>query len=609
MDPRPRLHVVVIDRSSPGVDDLLGTLRQGGFAVSGAIVDSPASFAETLRERPWDLVLATQRVPGFGIPRALTVLRAANRDLPLVGLAPVRRDGDGVALLALGARDVVDPANRDLLLAVVRREVASLSDRRRLRQLERLRGLRGDPTTQPGPASPAEFQEIPPRDDAGTPAEPYPRKETLPDADRDYLTRLPNRGFFVQALAGFIDQPSESRTEGHLILVELENFRALRQNAGITTCDAIVGELAEVVGREVGASDLLARFGDSSFAVLTLAGDVASADRVAERVRRAVKATVVEVGGQFFATTCSIGIATVAPGVTDLRVALSRADQACRRAILAGGNQARRFEAAATDGRVHLLRTLAPDLVWGALGEERLSLLFQPVIPLHGEPRAFYQAYLRMLDLQGGAFPVDPLECAAHDPALALKLDIWVVSRALETAVVQRAAGLEPMMLVRLSDTAIQSEVVPLHLSRLLHQHHLEGEQFVFEVSESAARRQVRFAQSFVNALRRLGCSAAIADETGPRPSGLSLVHHVDARYVKLSGAFVRGLAEHESRQAALRAFQENARRLGRVTIASGVEDPTGLAVLWHCKVDYAEGDYIQEPQAELAYDFDGTLA
>ncbi len=609
MDSRQRLHVVVIDRSSTGADDLLGVLRLGGYAISGAVVDNPNALSETLRERPWDLVLATQRVPGFGIPRALTVLRAANRDLPLVGVAPARRDGEGVALLALGARDVVDPENRDHLLAVVRREVASLEDRRRLRRLERLHGLRPDHAA-PGFAAPLDPPRLQPESKAlGEGAGPWSEAGDPGESGRDYLTGLPNRGYFLEALARFLDRPGEERAAGHLVLVELENFRALRQTAGITTCDAIVGELAEAVRREARPPALLARFGDNSFAILTAEEDLAGVDRQAEQVRRAVKATMVEVGGQFFATTCSIGIAAVTPGISDLRVVLSRADQACRRAILAGGNQVRRFEASAGDGSVSLLRTVAPDVVWNALADERLALLYQPVIPLHGQPRAFYQVHLCMLDRQGSAFPLDALECAGPDAALSMKLDLWVVDRAIGTALTQRAAGLEPTMLVRLSDTAIQSEAVPLHLSRLLRQHHLDGGQFVFEVREPAARRQVRYAQAFVSALQRLGCSAAISDEAGPRPSGLSLVHHVDARYVKLGSGFVQGLARSEPRQEALRAFQDNARRLDRVTIASGIEDPDGLAVLWHCGVDYAEGDYIQEPRPALEYDFSATLS
>ena len=103
--------------------------------------------------------------------------------------------------------------------------------------------------------------------------------------------------------------------------------------------------------------------------------------------------------------------------------------------------------------------------------------------------------------------------------------------------------------------------------------------------------------------------AAAIADDAGPRTSGLSLVHHVDARYVRLGSGFVEGLARNEQRRVALRAFQDNARRLERVTIASGIEEASGLAVLWHCGVDYAQGDYIQEPRPGLEYDFEASLA
>ena len=609
MDPRQRLHVVVIDRSDSGADELLAVLRQGGYAISGAVVDNPAALAEALRERPWDLVLATQRVPGFGIPRALTVLRTTHRDLPLVGVAPARREGEGVALLALGARDVVDPTNRDHLLAVVRREVASLEDRRRLRRLERLHGLRSDRPPRGGPAGTEAPHRLAGAEGGSAEGNGWAELPGSGEAGRDYLTGLPDRGYFLEALTRYLDRPPRERTGGHLVLVELENFRALRQSGGIATCDAIMAELAEVMRREVPPGRLFARFGDHSFAILTPDEDAARVEQGAERVRGAIKATVTEVGGQFFATTASLGIAAVTPGVSDLRVVLSRADQACRRAILAGGNQVRRFEASAGDGVGSLRRTVAPDVVWSALGDDRLALWYQPLIPLHGRPKPFYQTQLRMLDRQGNPFPLDAFECMGSDGELAMKLDFWVVERALAEAQAQRAAGIEPTLLIRLSDSAIESEAVPLHLSRMLQRTQLDGGQFVFEVREAAARRQVRFAQAFVSALQRLGCAAAIADDAGPRTSGLSLVHHVDARYVRLGSGFVEGLARNEQRRVALRAFQDNARRLERVTIASGIEEASGLAVLWHCGVDYAQGDYIQEPRPGLEYDFEASLA
>jgi diguanylate cyclase (GGDEF)-like protein len=601
-----RIQAVVIDRSAAAAEALLGALRQGGFAVVGRLADTPTAFAEALRGQAWDVVLATQHVPGFGVPRALTILRAVRPDVPLIGIVPARRDAESVALLALGARDVVDPANRDHLLAVVRREVAALDDRRRLHRLERLHGLDEHPATGRAGATAAGVH--PP--DAVPDEGPCPCRvdARLPDSARDYLTGLPNRGFFLAELTRFLGRPARSAATGHLLLVELEGFRALRQNAGIAACDVIVAELAEVGRRELPAGDLLARFGDNAFAVLSPCPDPGAVDGFAERLRRAIGAAVVGVGGHSFATTCSIGVAGLAAGLTDLGVALNRADQACRRAILAGGNRVRRYEPTAAEGRSGLVRTLASDVLRSALAEDRLSLLFQPVIPVHGAPRAFYQVHLRMLDRQGSSFPFDPLD-DVEDPTLAQELDGWVVAHALETALVQRLAGLEPLLMVRLTDRAVVDESVPLQVSRLLRQHRLDGEQFVFEVREEVARGQSRFARAYVSALGRLGCGTAVTDDGAAlSASSPGLMQKIETPYVKLGERHVRGLAESERRREALRTFLGEARRLDRVTVASGIAEPQGLAALWQCGVDYAEGDYIQEPGPELSYDFVGAF-
>ena len=40
-----------------------------------------------------------------------------------------------------------------------------------------------------------------------------------------------------------------------------------------------------------------------------------------------------------------------------------------------------------------------------------------------------------------------------------------------------------------------------------------------------------------------------------------------------------------------------------KLTIATAVQDPHALTVLWRCGIQYALGYYIQEPSQELSYD------
>ncbi|HLU38688.1 MAG TPA: EAL domain-containing protein, partial [Planctomycetota bacterium] len=49
----------------------------------------------------------------------------------------------------------------------------------------------------------------------------------------------------------------------------------------------------------------------------------------------------------------------------------------------------------------------------------------------------------------------------------------------------------------------------------------------------------------------------------------------------------------------------EVAKALGKKTIAKGVESAETLSVLWELGVDYVQGNYLQEGDAELNYQFE----
>ena len=80
---------------------------------------------------------------------------------------------------------------------------------------------------------------------------------------------------------------------------------------GLPAGDAILRELAEIVGRSLRAEDWFARVGGEEFAIIERAADEQQVRAMAERIRRTVEAHRFTWDGRAVPVTISLGVATL----------------------------------------------------------------------------------------------------------------------------------------------------------------------------------------------------------------------------------------------------------------------------------------------------------
>ncbi|NKB48845.1 MAG: diguanylate cyclase [Alphaproteobacteria bacterium] len=83
----------------------------------------------------------------------------------------------------------------------------------------------------------------------------------------DALTGLMNRRAFQASLDTAIARALRTETSGALIYVDLDNFKAINDNYGHETGDAVLGEVAEILTTYSRTYDLVARIGGDEFVV------------------------------------------------------------------------------------------------------------------------------------------------------------------------------------------------------------------------------------------------------------------------------------------------------------------------------------------------------
>jgi diguanylate cyclase (GGDEF)-like protein len=157
-------------------------------------------------------------------------------------------------------------------------------------------------------------------------------------ANTDGLTELPNRRHFEEALEGEINRAERFGGSLALILADLDDFKQVNDRYGHQAGDDVLQTFADILRATVREIDLPARYGGEEFAVLLPQTDLEGAQRLAERLCKALAARPMPTHpGALVAVTASFGVAAFPDSPTPAAL-FAAADEALYRAKRAGKN-------------------------------------------------------------------------------------------------------------------------------------------------------------------------------------------------------------------------------------------------------------------------------
>ncbi len=156
----------------------------------------------------------------------------------------------------------------------------------------------------------------------------------------DALTGIANRRHFGMRAAVEVEEARRSGAALGAVMMDIDHFKRINDCYGHATGDAVLQQIADIVTLQLRPHDLFARVGGEEFAVLLPGSDSENSLAVAERIREAVAAAPIEVGGVRMPATLSLGVSALADEDEDIGPVMSRADQALYGAKAAGRNRA-----------------------------------------------------------------------------------------------------------------------------------------------------------------------------------------------------------------------------------------------------------------------------
>jgi diguanylate cyclase (GGDEF)-like protein len=163
----------------------------------------------------------------------------------------------------------------------------------------------------------------------------------------DELTGLFNRRRFQEAMATEVERAKRFGQPLGLVLLDLDDFKAVNDTHGHQQGDLVLREVARVLRDTSREIDEPARYGGEELAVVLPGTDLEGAYNLAERVRAGIEELSLPLleGDGVLRVTASFGVATLPGSADDMRGLVSAADEALYRAKRAGKNRTVRAEA------------------------------------------------------------------------------------------------------------------------------------------------------------------------------------------------------------------------------------------------------------------------
>ncbi|MHB8985933.1 MAG: bifunctional diguanylate cyclase/phosphodiesterase [Eubacteriales bacterium] len=411
-------------------------------------------------------------------------------------------------------------------------------------------------------------------------------------ATHDSLTNIPNRYSLEETLKRVVAKAKRGE-KGALLLIDLDNFKLVNDSMGHSVGDNVLVELANIIKQNLREGDLLARLGGDEFAVLLEGTNVEKAKSVAEKLCRFVEGRELCscAHNASFNLTISIGVVMI-DGNLDSQKILSLADAALYSAKDAGRNRVIYLQ---PDEEVTTTLTQTNKivkLIKSALKKENMFVLFyQPVINIQDGEITHHEILLRLKGEQGELISPDVFIPVAERFGLMPQIDHWVVKAALAT--LQQYPQIK--IFVNLSGLSLEDRDLLELIEAKIRESGVSASRIGFEITETAAVKDLVRAERWIKWLKRLGCQFAL-DDFGMGFSSFSYLRMLPVDYLKIDGSFVRNMDKDPTHRALIQAMNTVAHTLGKKTVAEFVENKDILDSLKEIKVDLVQGYYLGRP-------------
>jgi diguanylate cyclase (GGDEF)-like protein/PAS domain S-box-containing protein len=413
-------------------------------------------------------------------------------------------------------------------------------------------------------------------------------------ATHDALTGLPNRAMFAQLVSVASESAKRRHCKIAVLFIDLDRFKVINDTLGHEAGDILLREMAARFRECLRGGDLAARLGGDEFVVLLQ--DVADPAQVSTVARHLLSAIMrpIEIHGQEWRVTASIGICLHPEAGQDEQSAIKNADLAMYAAKEKGKNNFQFYSATLrtrSAGRLAIETHLRH-----ALERQELSLHYQAKVRVDTDTITGVEALLRWNNpALGSVSPVQFIP-VAEETGLIIPMGRWVLRTACKQTADWLRAGLRPVRTsVNLSMRQLQDDGLIDDIRAALREAGLPADRLELELTESMIMHNTERAVRVLTDIKALGVKLAI-DDFGTGYSSLAQLKRFPIDTLKVDRSFIREIPRDNEDRAITEAIIAMGKTLSLTIVAEGVETLEQKTFLRECACDEMQGYYFSTP-------------
>lgn len=559
--------IMVVDDSLPIARDMARLLESRGMIVQ--VLAQPQQILPAMRDfQPNLLLLSLDLAEVSALELALALQQHESfRDLPLILFSEHLERVQALAATALNGEALLGrPPEQSLLLAAIGR------------RLRHGQGLHN------------KFSQL---------------------SHRDTVSGLYNRPYFLAYLERLLATTTVKVQLSALLLIALDNLRQL-ENQDVAAADEVLEQAAQRLQTTLGTGAVAARFSDAAFTVILSFTNQEAVVVTARTLQTALEAEPYILANRAnpqFQLRTSIGVSIVTPQLCEADLLIQQVDLACdmarndrnTRIHIQCVQDSEQQEDADSQQR-RLLEEIRE-----AVQQQRMNLLFQPVVSLRGDATERYEVLLRIRNHEGREFLPETVFGLVRRHRIGMVLDRWVIAHSIRVLRGRLMCGQAAVLFVNLSPTIAQDAELLNWLEGGLQKTGVAAASLAFELTETSANLHRGTFQPVLQQLKALGCGISLDHFSGTERA-IELAQALSVDYVKLDTRFSHNLLDDKARQHEISQLARKLSGMGITIIVTGVEDAATLPVLWSCGIDFVQGFFLQRPHTDMSYNFEQTI-
>lgn len=412
---------------------------------------------------------------------------------------------------------------------------------------------------------------------------------------KDTLTGLYNRNYFLEMVDSYIDNYSEKNGRFSIIFIDIEGFKEINDSLGHVLGNKLLTKLSNRLQLLMNDNYVLSRFCGDEFVILCKAAfEESHASNFARVLLESIEKPYF-IENTILHITASIGISKYPDDGDDAETLIRYADIAMSKAKVQADNKVC-FYSREMSTEIEDKFLLSNQLV-GAMTNKELIIYYQPIYDIKNQRNIMgAEALLRWKNPILGMVSPDKFIPLAEKTGQIIAIGEWVLEQVCKQINLWQCAGYNIVPIaVNISVKQLEQIGFAQIVMEIMERNNVESNYIELEITESVSSGDIDAIVKNLKELKKNGLKISM-DDFGTGFSSLGQLDIFELDKLKIDKIFIDDLVSVSRRQDLVRSIIAMAKSLDLMVVAEGIETTEQLSYLRKMGCQLGQGYLFSEP-------------